>query len=89
MRLHKLSRLYREAIKQEDYDTVTIVISQEFWSLKKVQKEFEKLIGTEDKPKCINPNPFDTPTYYLMKPSEQANVKGMFMDEVLRGERTI
>ncbi len=89
MQLRKLGRLYKEAIEQEDYEAVDIIISRQFWSLKKVQKAFEKLIGTEDRPKRINPNPFDTPTYYLMKPSEQANVEGKFMYEVLMGEHRI
>jgi len=83
MQLRKLSKLYREAIKQEDYDFADTVISRQFWALKKIQKAFEKYIGTPEKPERINPNPFDTPTYYLMKPSEQGNVEGMFMDEVL------
>jgi len=62
------------------------VVSAHFWSLKKVRKAFEEYTGTEKSPKRINPNPYDTPTYYLMKPSEQANVEGMFMDDVLTGK---
>ena len=89
MQLRTLSRLYKEACKQEDYDFIDTVISQEFWSLKKVQKAFEEYIGTEDRPKRINPNIFDTPTYYLMKPSEQGNLEGIFMDRVLTGERNL
>lgn len=92
--LSDLRRRYKELVKgvEAGKDTemyIDEVISYDFWSLKKVRKAFEKYIGPEDRPNRINPNPYDTPTYYLMKPSEQGTVEGMFMDEVLTGKRTI
>lgn len=95
--INELKETYKELIDKIEketeesilYDSWNFLISHDFWQLKKVQKAFEKYIGTEDNPKRINPNPFDTPTYYLMKPSEQGNIEGAFMDEVLTGERKI
>jgi len=84
--LRTLRKWYRKVLDCEDEDLAYQgfnEIAEEFWQLKKMRREFEDYIGTEDCPRRINPNPYDTPTYWLMKPSEQANVEGMFMDKVL------
>jgi len=86
--LKKLSKVYKEACEKEDYKLADS-ISFAFWQLKKVRKAFEKYIGPKDKPHVINHNSHDTPDYYSMKPSEQANVEFRFMDEVLFGKRKI
>lgn len=85
--LKTLARMYAQ-IPENSPGTrgLVEVVSTYFWALKKVQKAFEEYTGTEKNPRQINPNPYDTPTYYLMKPSEQANVEWGFMDDVLTGK---
>jgi len=87
--LKRLRKDYKQALENEEYDYIDQVITPLFWGLKKVVSAFEKYIGPEEKPNRINPNLFDTPTYWYMKPSEQGNVEFMFMDEVLTGKRRI
>ena len=94
--LNRLKKEYQDAMQAieengevDQYQYIDEVIGYRFWGLKKIVRAFEKYIGSEHRPNRINPNPYDTPTYYLMKPSEQANVEGMFMDEVLRDKRQI
>jgi len=87
--INELKRAYQRALSRGDFDFIDQVIAPKFWGLKKVRRAFEKYIGKEESPNRINPNPLDTSDYYSMKPSEQANVEGRFMDEVLNGKRII
>ena len=89
MYLKTLQKLYKEALQKEAYEYIDFDIAPAFWEMKKVRRAFEKYIGTKEEPKRINPNPYGTPDYYSMKPSEQGNVEGMFMDDVLEGRRAI
>ena len=89
MQLRSLKKLYVQLLaqKEEDYaNDFYHTISERFWRLKKVRKAFERIIGTEEAPKRINPNPYDTPSYWSMKPSEQANVEACFLCDVLTGK---
>jgi len=79
-KLKTLKQEYKAAIDSEDYDTITFLISQSFWQIKKVKKAFEKYIKN-----WRNPNFYDTQLYEYLKPSEQANVEMEWMDDVLTG----
>lgn len=83
--LNNLKKEFDKAIKEQD-DTLLYQVHENFWSLKKARYKFKHMIGSEDKPKRINPNLLDTPDYWHMKPSEQANVEMMFMEAVLNGK---
>ena len=86
--INRLREQYETALLQEDFEYIDMDISEAFWSLKKVRVAFEKHIGKDGK-RCINPNPCDTCCYDYMKPSEQGNVEGMFMDDVLSGKKEV
>ena len=86
--INGLKKQYEEALQNEEYEFIDVDISIDFWSLKKVRVAFEKHIGKDGK-RCINPNPCDTCCYDYMKPSEQGNVEGMFMDDVLSGKKEV
>ena len=87
--VNKLKEFYKRLLEEKDEEVqeqMNFELGTMFWGLKTVRRDFEKLIGTEKEPKRINPNPYDTPTYWSMKPSEQGNVEGMFLDYYLAGE---
>lgn len=84
--LNNLKNLYDEAIDNQD-DNLLFQVCEDFWSLKKVNRKFERMVGSENKPKRINPNMFDTADYWHMKPSEQINVEMMFMEDILNFRR--
>ena len=86
--INKLRKEYGKAILYEDYEYIDVDISMNFWSLKKVRRAFENHIGMNGK-KRINCNSYDTHCYAYMKSSEQGNVEGMFMDDVLSGKKNI
>jgi len=85
--INKMKKEYQRAIEKEEYESADEV-GYSFWQVKKVRKAFEKYIGKDERNR-INSNPYDTPCYKFMKPSEQGCVEGMFMDDVLTGRRTV
>jgi len=86
--INGLRKQYKEALQNEAYEYIDMEISEAFWSLKKVRVAFERYIGKNGE-KRINPNPYDTCCYKWMKPSEQSNVEGMFVDDVLSGRKDV
>ena len=82
-------KMEKEEILEDEGQEWFNFISEMFWQLKKVQRAFERWIGPDERPNRINPNIYDTPAYQYMKGSEQANVEGNFMDEVLTSKRVI
>ena len=71
--INRLRKLYKEALRNEEYGFIDMDITEAFWSLKKVRVAFEKLIG-KDSAETMN---YDV------------SVEGTFMDEILSGKKEV